>query len=371
MRSGRRITAALVALALLGAVGTACGTATDPTERLPERVTMAFTGDLLPHGPVVAQAQAYGAASGVAYDFRPMFDRVRPLLSKVDVALCHLEVPVSADNSLIAGYPAFSGPREMGQAIESAGYEGCSTASNHSLDQAAAGVVSTLDVLDANHVGHSGTARTADEQAAPVLYETADGVVVGQVSAAFGFNGYVPDTPWRVRTLNPGGLIAAARAARQAGADLVVASLHWGIEYQHDPTPDQLALAEQLTASGAFDLIVGHHAHVVQPIRRLNGVPVIFGLGNLLSNMSDTDARDGVIVRVRAVRDQGARHWRFDIAVNPTWVDLSSFTILPVAATVAGPDGAALEAELRASWDRTIGVMTADGVAHPAGALPG
>ncbi len=337
----------------------------------PERVTLAFTGDLLPHDAVVARAQAYGAPSGVAYDFRPMLAQVGPLLSRVDLALCHLEVPLSADNALIAGYPSFSGPREMGQAIATAGYDGCSTASNHSLDQRADGVVATLDVLDQDRVGHSGTARTAEEAVAPVLYETDGGPVVGHVSAAYGFNGAVPDTPWRVRDLDPDPLIAAAREARQAGADLVVASLHWGIERQHEVTPEQLALADVLTASGAFDLIVGHHAHVVQPIQRVNGVPVVFGLGNFLSNMTDPDTRDGAIVRVRAARDAEDSPWRFDIAVTPTWVDLASFTVLPVAATLAGPNGAALAGELRASWDRTIAVMTADGVAHPAGSLPG
>lgn len=344
---------------------------TTTTVGSPERVTLAFTGDLLPHTAVLAQAQAYGAPSGAAYDFRPMFDQVRSLLSRPDLGICHLEVPLSADNALIASYPSFSSPRELGSAIADAGYDGCSTASNHSLDQRPAGVVATLDVLDQSHVGHAGTARSAEEAASPVLYTTADGVVVGHVSGAYGFNGMEPDVPWRVGTLDPDALIAAGNAARAAGAELVVASLHWGVEHQHEVTPDQLALAEALTASGAFDLIVGHHAHVVQPVRVLHGVPVVFGLGNFLSNMTQPDTRDGAVVRVKATRAAGTRHWTFDITVVPTWVDPSSFTVRPVLATLAQPEGTALGGELRASWDRTIGVMTADGVARPSGQLPG
>ena len=195
MRCGRALGVALVLVALLT---TACGRADAPGPTTadagaattawapsatttppptptttapppPERVTLAFTGDLLPHDAVVARAQAYGAPSGVAYDFRPMLAQVGPLLSRVDLALCHLEVPLSADNALIAGYPSFSGPREMGQAIATAGYDGCSTASNHSLDQRADGVVATLDVLDQDRGGHSGTGRTAEEGGGPVL----------------------------------------------------------------------------------------------------------------------------------------------------------------------------------------------------------
>ncbi len=343
---------------------------TTTTTPPPERLTLAFTGDLLPHTAVLERAQANGAPNGAAYDFRPMFTDVEPLLAAADLAICHLEVPLSADNALIASYPSFSSPKELGRAIRVAGYDACSTASNHTLDQRADGVVATLDVLDRNGIAHGGSYRTAAAAARPVLYEAANGLTVGHVSGAYGFNGYVPDEPWRVGTLDPTSLIAQARAARAAGADLVVASLHWGVEYQHDPTGDQLALAETLTASGAFDLIVGHHAHVVQPVRRFHGVPVVFGLGNFLSNMTDPDERDGVIAQVTATRPAGATTWRFDIGLTPTWVDPSSFTIRPAAESVGRPDLAAVDGELRASWQRTIGVMAGPGAAHPAGPLP-
>ncbi len=317
-----------------------------------QRVTLAFTGDLLPHLAVVARARSDGADAGVAYDFRPMLALVAPRLARADLAICHLEVPLSPDDTVISGYPVFSAPHELAVAVSAAGYDGCSTASNHSLDQRAAGVVSTLAVLDQNGLAHSGSARSAAEAERSTLFETPTGVTVGLVSGAYGFNGFSPDVPWRVRGLDPAGLIAAGEAARRAGADLVVASLHWGVERRHEPTAEQLALAEQLSASGAFDLIVGHHAHVVQPIVRLHGVPVVFGLGNFLSNMTEPDTRDGVIVRVRAARDPGATRWRFDIALTPTTVDPTSFTVVPV-----GPGDP--------SWDRTISVMTSAGVGHP------
>ena len=137
--------------------------------RPPERpsFTLAVTGDILIHSPLVDRAAAFGDASGQSYDFRPMFERIAPIISAADLALCHLEVPLSADNQDLSGYPLFNAPREVAQAIAYAGYEGCSTASNHSIDQGVQGAAETLDILDAAGVGHAGTARNADEAANP------------------------------------------------------------------------------------------------------------------------------------------------------------------------------------------------------------
>lgn len=389
-RVGRRcLTAVLVAAAVAGAgcspddglrttspsTPPATTTTTPPADEaspqsLPARVSLAFTGDLLPHLAVDDQARAYGRARGVRYDFRPMFRDVRAQLARADLALCHLEVPLSPDDATVSGWPVFSAPRELAGAIAAAGYDGCSTASNHTLDQAREGVGATLDVLDAVGLGHAGSARTAAEARAPVRYPTLRGVVVAQVAGAYGYNGFVPDRPWRVGRLDPAPLIRAARRARRQGADLVVATLHWGVERRHDPTEEQRALAEQLAASGAIDLVVGHHAHVVQPVQRIHRVPVLFGLGNFLSNMTGPGERDGVIAHVRAVRPPGNRRWRFAITLTPTWVDPSSFTIRPVVGSLDRPELAPLAAELRASWRRTIAVMAASGDAHPRWPLP-
>lgn len=92
--------------------------------------------------------------------------------------------------------------------------------------------------------------------------------------------------PRRVELLDAGHLRARAAAAREAGAEFVVASLHWGQEYRQAPTAEQRSVADALLADGGVDLIVGHHAHVVQPLGRVAGRPVAFGLGNFLSNQS-------------------------------------------------------------------------------------
>src|SRR5690606_40420202 len=89
---------------------------------------------------------------------------------------------------------------------------------------------------------------------------------------------------------DPSSLIAQATAAREAGADLVVATIHWGVEYQLAPNVEQEAMAQALAESGQIDLVVGTHPHVPQPYALLDGGPdgsgmwVAWSLGNFISN---------------------------------------------------------------------------------------
>jgi poly-gamma-glutamate capsule biosynthesis protein CapA/YwtB (metallophosphatase superfamily) len=288
-------------------------------------VTLAFTGDLLPHLPVVR------AAGG---DFRPLFAAVAPLLSEADLALCHLEVPLSRDGTDVAGYPLFNAPPELAVAIPASGWDGCSTASNHSIDQGPEGVRATLDVLDAAGVPAVGTARDQAEDDRVRLYR-AGGVTVAHLSATYGLNGLsMPaDQPWLVDLIDPPAILAEAGAARAAGADVVVLSLHWGQEYRTAPTDDQRALAAQLLASPDVDLIVGHHAHVIQPIEWIGDEPVLFGLGNFLSGQNGAfhpGTQDGVVAHVTVEVAHRARVTA--VTFTPTWVEPGSYRVLPAPA---------------------------------------
>ena len=117
--------------------------------------TLVATGELLVHEFVADTAALYG---GDEFDFSPMFRRVRPILAGADLALCHLETPLSPDNSKFEFYPLFLVPFQLATAIGGAGYDGCSVASNHLLDYGESGVVATLDHLAAAGVAASGAA---------------------------------------------------------------------------------------------------------------------------------------------------------------------------------------------------------------------
>jgi len=326
---------------------------------------MSFSGDVLSHSGVYAQARANGVddpdeATALAYDYRPMFAKISDRLSMVDIAICVLETPVSATNDDLSGYPAFNAPRELPDALHSVGFDGCATASNHSYDRGADGVVTTLDQLDRVGLKHAGMARSADEAAAPTLYTVGE-LTIAHLSFTYGLNGFIlpSDQPWLVDVTDVEKILAQARDARDAGADLVVLSIQWGNEYDRNPTSEQIRLADELTAGGEIDLIAGNHAHVVQPIDFVNDRWVLFGLGNLLSNQSSeccvAASQDGVLVTVTFEGLPSTGLSVVDVAIAPTWVDRSDYTVISLLDDLDRPD---LDGSTRAiyetSRDRTI-----------------
>jgi hypothetical protein len=322
-----------------GPVGTQAAQAptiatTTTTAFVPRRFVVAASGDLLLHTKVIdnAAANASAAGSGAAFDFSPMFADIAPLISAADLALCHMEVPLSADNSVITDYPMFSGPREIADAAKAAGYDGCSTASNHSLDHGWRGVRETLDVFDETGLGHAGTARSPEEAAAAATYD-ANGVTVAHLSYTYGLNGMPLPEDWMANLINVDRILADAARARAEGAEVVLVSMHWGNEYQHEPSGVQVQQAEALLASPDIDAIIGDHVHVVQPIDWIGGKPVVYGMGNSLSNQTDPpNRRDGIIVYLTIVETAPGVFVTEQVAYTPTWVHYPGTIIRPVTA---------------------------------------
>jgi poly-gamma-glutamate capsule biosynthesis protein CapA/YwtB (metallophosphatase superfamily) len=329
-----------------------------PTSRSPQPVsfTLAATGDLLLHEPVTRRAKAL--ASGHGYDFRPLLADVRPILSVADLAICHMETPLSRDDRRIFYWPSFNAPHEIAPAARWAGYDTCTTASNHTLDQGSDGVRATLDALDAAHLQHVGTARSPAERSWR-MYRIR-GVRVAHLDYTYGLNGIpVPSgKPWLVNLIDPHRILADAHAARRAGAQFVIVALHWGQEYQSKPTAEQRALARTLLASPDIDLVYGCHVHVVQPVERIGGKYVVYGLGNFLARHApccDTPpTRDGMILQVTVTE----RHGRFAVSgmrYTPTYVDAQTIMVLPVARMLRQPGLAPpLRQALLDSWQRTV-----------------
>lgn len=308
-------------------------TTTTTTLPPPRTATLAFTGDLLPHSPVV-NAAAANATEG--WDFRPMFDEVRPILSAADLAICHVESPVSSTDTNLSGYPVFNAPRALVEAAVDAGYDGCSTASNHSFDRRADGVRSTLDVFEQLGLPQAGMARDADDDLTPVLYDVND-ITVAHISATYSLNGFeLPAAePFLVDLIDPEAIIAEAALAKAAGAEFVVVSLHWGNEYQQTPSSAQDQWLSEILPADEVDLIIGHHAHVVQPVDKVGDEWVVFGLGNFLSNQSANccvaASQDGMIATVTLLENDDGTIEATGIAYTPTWVDRTNGFVIRVA----------------------------------------
>lgn len=329
----------------------------------PRSARLAFTGDTLAHSPLWRQAQRN--TGGAAFDFFPMFADVAGILSAADLAVCHLETPIAPEGEDFTTDPLYGVPPEIAGAMAAAGYDRCSTASNHILDRYSRGVDRTIDVLAQNGIEQSGSARS-EVESLPTVFEV-NGIRMSHLSYTYATNG-IPlpaDEPWRTNLIDSARIVRDARLARDLGAEFVVASLHWGTEKVTEPNEQQISVADEITASGAIDLVVGHHAHVVQPIEQVNGVWVAYGLGNILSNLPVNDAWPAA--------SQDAAIFEVDVhlgpagivvdrpVVRPTWVDKDAgWVIRDVAATLGRDDlSDAHRDRLAASHDRTAAVLGA------------
>ena len=284
--------------------------------------TILGSGDVLIHPPL--WEQAHRDAHGHGYDFGPMYASIAPDVRRADLAICEMETPLAPPQGPFSGWPDFDAPPQVLTALKRVGYDSCTTASNHSIDQGYEGVRRTLDELDAAGLRHTGSARSAKEHDTPLVVTLPNGVRIGQLAYAFGFNG-IPlpaGEPWLANEIDIPAVLAAAHRLKRDGADIVVVSMHWGTEYDHLATAEQLAQARALLASPDVDLVLGDHAHVVQPAMRMHGKWVFFCMGNQISRHADpiADSREGVMPRVTFTEVRPG-HFRTTLAeAIPTWM---------------------------------------------------
>jgi poly-gamma-glutamate capsule biosynthesis protein CapA/YwtB (metallophosphatase superfamily) len=327
-------------------------------EEKPVRFTLSVSGDLLIHSPVFERALAIGG--GEQYDFTPMFTRVRPYVKGVDLAVCHVETPMTPGPP--QGFPIFNTPPALAKAIAKTGWEACSTAANHSLDLGQGGVDGTIEALDRAGVKHTGTYASKKASRKPLILGV-KGVRLAYLSYTTDTNGVPLPQPWSVNLAeNPKVIVAAARQARREGADAVIVNIHWGIdqtpEFVGQPSAKQRAFVKPLVDARSITAIVGQGPHVVQSIDRIDRKYVVFSEGNLISNQGPAaglaDAsQDGLIGLLDLVVDgNGARVER--VRYVPVWVQQPDYTVLPVgpALEAGDADGDAL----RASYERTVDV---------------
>lgn len=270
-----------------------------------ECIEIAVAGDILLHPALWGQAEADGKGR---MEFGPLLAGIAPYLDQSDLALCNLETPVAPEGGPYAGYPMFNVPPQIVPALKKAGYDGCTTASNHSMDGGVPGIKRTLDTLDESGMIHTGSYRSAAEAKKPLLVPVGS-AKVAVIAGTYSLNGVKEDTPWRVDGIKESSLLARARAARAAGADIVMAAIHDGTEYTSTPTAAQLKLNRALAASGEFDFIYSHHTHSVLPVEKHEGTWIAYGLGNSVAKHATKTVlnTEGLTVKMQFVRN--AKTW--------------------------------------------------------------
>lgn len=324
------------------------GPAAAPTTT-PITVTLGAVGEVAADPAVI---EATRAPAG-QFDFTPLLAAIRPYARGADIALCHLESPISATGAGAAPTlpypPAGAGPRELLHALTWAGFTGCASASEHTMDAGLDGLRGTISAFRGAGLGYAGPGTGASGPVRVAVHQ-AGAATVAHLAYTYSVLPYdprpntqtPPDAPWLARSLwrevTAAGIIADAEDAKDAGADFVAVSMHWGEPFATNPTQDEVDLADALLRSPSVDVVFGAHGHLVQPCRRINRKYAFLGLGDLLTGQSrsadgapNPAVQDGVFVQVTLRR--GADGTTDSTASYlPTRVDPRTFVVSAAAA---------------------------------------
>jgi len=263
-----------------------------PIQKICDTVSIAIIGDVMMH------------SAQLGYDSSAFLEDIGNWLRDCDFACANMEFTLAGKP--YSGYPSFSAPDEYAKNITDSGINVFLTANNHILDKGSGGMERTLGIYRSLGVPFTGSAGSREEKIRnyPLLLQR-KGISIAIINFTYGTNA-VPVKEWPVAfRMNEGEIAEAFSRALENHADFIIAIPHWGEEYELIHSATQEKWAKKLVEMGA-DAIIGSHPHVVQDSTHINGVPVIYSTGNAVSNMSATNTRLELAVRIRFVKDQSS-----------------------------------------------------------------
>ena len=338
------------------------------------RISFAAAGDIIPHQAVTQSAAAQSQLALQAAAARPsesdaagsnaassdvhggwdiLFSQVAGAFRQADFGFVNLETPVAPAHSRGSKPFQFDAPITLLQSLKFSGVKVVSFANNHVFDQGHAGFFETLDHLREQQLLFVGAGANAEAAWKPVILEK-NGIKVGWIGMTRWLNGNrnpdkdsdphvaffpYPDDSGGAPGLDQAAVLEKIKAAR-AECDLLLVSIHWGIEYAIVPNPGDLDLAHDMLEAGAA-AIIGHHPHVLQPIETYvthdkRNTVILYSLGNFLSNQSSNyvpgltpdkagEQRDSLVIKFSAIKkDYGPAGIRVELGemgIMPVWTE--------------------------------------------------
>ena len=369
-------------------------TAPPEPERVVATATVASQGDLLMHKPVFETCRQ----SDGSYDFSSIFRYSKDLVASYDYAVANLETTFGGDKYIYQGNPAFNCPDALADSAVETGYDMLLTANNHAGDTMGDGILRTIEHIRSKGMQALGSQLNNEEPKYSVV--DINGIKIGMVcytwafsgnGSTFSLNGLNPVKDEGQMNYftnnNPDKLYKEAQAAMEqmkaAGAEATMLFIHWGQEYQTTENALQNTMAQKLCDIG-YDVIVGGHPHVVQPVELLQSTQdpdhktiCIYSLGNAVSNQRTGIStqfpagytEDGALFTVTFEKYSDGKVYLAGTDVVPTWVNMHSnngakeYNILPLMldqqdswteqfGLTSGQFSAAQK-----SYDRTMGIV--------------
>lgn len=269
-------------------------------EPIIKTVKLAVVGDIMVHD--YQYNEAYDPATG-EYDFMHNFQDVKKYFAGNDLVIGNLELTFGGPDRPYSSYPCFNTPDSFLDALQDAGFNLLTTANNHCMDTGQAGLIRTLDQLDAYGIAHFGTYRSQEERDT-ILYKEVNGIRFAFLSYTYGTNGIPVPQDYLVNLIDTDGMVSDIKEARQ-NADVVVVMPHMGNEYETYPRDIFVEWADLMFDAGA-DIVLASHPHVLQKMeyRTLdhgNGIHdgfIIYSLGNFLSSQTTPPRNASIILHL-------------------------------------------------------------------------
>lgn len=332
---------------------------------------------------IIHQSQINGAKNENGYDFSPSFQYIKEMVSEADISLGILEGALAGGEP--TGYPIFNSPDEVIDSLRDTGIDVVNYANNHIYDYDDEGLQRTIEITKEKGLDVLGVKSTEEEKS--YLVKEVDGVKIGFASYVFEtetINGYktINSNPVSINsenlinTFNYNDLesfynrIASEISAMKAeGVEFIIASMHWGEEYNTYIEATQNEIAKKLNELGV-DIILGGHPHVIQPYEIIcnesgHSTFVIYSQGNSLSNQSEqeigvAESEDGIMIKFTLEKKDGNVSLK-EYKIIPTWVYKEEkgdgtyyHKIIPVEEALANPEGYGINSDVYARLENSL-----------------
>ncbi|WP_352419266.1 CapA family protein [Proteiniborus sp.] len=348
-------------------------------EEIPPNIeaTIAAAGDIMFHSPQIKGAYIPETKE---YDFSFSFEHIQKYIESADLAIGNFETVTAGDEYGYKGYPTFNSPESAVTALKNAGFDILSTANNHSIDKGKKGIINTIDNILEHGLKNVGTYKEPTDE---MLIQDINGIKAAILSYTYGCNGLEclltqEELSYMVNIINEDRIKSDIEKADANQVDTTIVIMHWGNEYQREPSEYQIELANKMIKWGA-DIILGSHPHVIQrsEIVEHNGENkfIIYSMGNFISNQrretlnvkNKKYTEDGVIVNITLEKDFSlGKTVVKDVDYIPTWVykysesGVQKHVILPTSEYIEQEkDGLSKEvlSKIEESYNNTIQLM--------------
>jgi poly-gamma-glutamate synthesis protein (capsule biosynthesis protein) len=282
-------------------------------------------GDAMCHSPQFTHAKK---TTGDGYDFSGCFQYLTDILAKSDLNIVNLETTLAGEP--YSGYPQFCAPDAFALALKEAGFNFFLLANNHCADKGTKGTETTIEKLQDWQIPSAGTYRNEQDRQkrCPAMVEM-KGIKIALLNYTYGTNGLTVNKPVSINDLNDTlQILQDLESAKKQQADVIIAFLHWGTEYQQTPNKKQKEQAQFFFKNGT-DIIVGSHPHVVQPMEYFaydqtdtaKKKLIYWSLGNFISNQRNENTDGGILASFAVTKNKNTNSVQIENQTAiPYWV---------------------------------------------------